>query len=327
MNKTINVSVLGAAGVGKTSCLISMLDNLKTSFFENTNLQFAIDSTARKLIIDERKKLVNCLEKGTVEHSNGIRPTAKITKYHLGLGKRGEKFPLPYNIEFTDHPGSWLTSGNVNELNHIKDLVANSKVLIIPIDSASLMELDNDIQVKSLLSVLTDVYSNLSDPRLVILAPMKSEKYFVAEGPNLSNRPYYELVKKVQDKYENIITFLTSKSLKRNVSVVISPVQTLGSCKLMYFNSSDESSSKEVPVFVVTQRGVYAPQHTERPLTYLLSFILKNQYDIASQGFRGMIRNLSGELNYLNASSEELSQLCMDYDGVKIVQNSGITNF
>lgn len=324
MNETISISVLGHTGVGKTSTLMAMLDHFRNDLLENLNLQFGIDYETSKTISEEKARLVSSLDKGTVEHTEGIRPTARLTTYRVHVNGKRKPLPAPLDMEFVDYPGSWLSKGSA-EWSLLREKLSASKVLIIPIDSPLLMEMDDATQAESILHILEDLFAGLNDPRLVILAPVKSEKYFEAEGGEKGAKPYSALIKRVQEKYEGVLAFLTSRPMKKNLSVIITPIQTLGSCKLMYFSSENGQAA---PVFVVTQRGVYAPKHSEQPLIYLLSFLLRDQYESRQKGISGFIRKLNGALNSLTEHSEELSHLYSDYSrSSKVIQNSAITDF
>ncbi|TKT90684.1 TRAFAC clade GTPase domain-containing protein [Dyadobacter frigoris] len=323
MNNLISVSVLGVSKAGKTSCLVSMLDHFKKDFFENIDLHFTIDALSQRILMEQRGKLISSLDKGAIESTNGIRSTREVTKYNLKLGQKGSDSES-LMVEFIDYPGSWLNNGNSADFANVKQFAANSQVLIIPIDSAYLMEMNDDTQPDIILEILKDVYADLSQPRLVIFTPIKCEKYYGTNDSN-RNKAYHALLLKIQEKYENVLSFLTDKSRKKNISIVIIPMQTLGSCKLMYF-SEPEYGVKD-PVFVVTQRGVYSPKNTDQPFLYLLSFILKNQYESKNTGFPGFVRRLLKNHKYLNVTSEQLLQLCSNTNGIKVLQNSHITTF
>ncbi|CAG5000156.1 hypothetical protein DYBT9275_02404 [Dyadobacter sp. CECT 9275] len=323
MTTPINISVLGKSGVGKTSALIAMFNHFQSDFFEGFNLRFAFDPTTGKLISEERNRLISSLEKGTLDHTYGIRPTQDIVRYKVQLGRKGENF-TPLHIEFIDYPGSWLT-GTAAEQSNVKDIISSSKVLIIPIDSALLMETDNDLSANEILAALKDIYSEQAGPRMIVLAPVKSEKYYEPDNSSHQGKAYYSLIKRVQEKYEGIISFLTSKHLNRTTSLVITPIQTLGSCKLLYFSSSEDAP--QTPVFVVTQRGVYAPKHAEQPLLSILSFLFKDQYEEQNKGFKGILRRFKGDSKYLKTTSEELSQFGSSYDEMKFSPYSYISHF
>lgn len=323
MKNLVSVSVLGVAKAGKTSCLVSMLDHFKKDFFENIDLHFTMDSVSHKILTEQRGKLISSLDKGAIESSNGIRPTNEVIKYTLKLGRKNSESE-PLMVEFTDYPGSWLNNGTDADFANVKEFVAKAQVLIIPIDSAYLMEMNDDTQPDIIIEILKDVYAELSQPRLVILAPVKCEKYYFENDSDL-NKAYHKLLMKVQEKYENVLSFLTDKAIKKNISIVIIPMQTLGSCKLMYF--SEPENGVKNPVFVVTQRGVFLPKNTDQPFLYLLSFILKNQYESKNIGFKGFARRLLQNHKYLNDTSEQLSQLCSNDDGIKVLQNAHISSF
>jgi hypothetical protein len=323
MKETINISVLGQPGVGKTSCIIAMLEHFKNDFFENLGLQFNIDQETGRIISEEKTRLIGSLEKGTVEYKDGILPTSQRTNYSVRVS--GTQLSSALDLNFVDYPGSWL-EGNAVEKANLRQIISESKVLIIPIDAALLMEIENDRSAKKILEVLKDVYADIDETRLVIFAPVKSEKYYEAEEDCASGLAYNMLIKRVQEKYEDVFLFLSGRTIKRKVSAIITPVQTLGSCKLMYFAENEDES--KTPVFVVTQRGVYAPKHSERPLIYLLSFLLRDEYEGRRTGIRGFVGRINGSLANLMKYSEELSLIYSNYNGgVKIIQNSAITNF
>lgn len=323
MNNLISVSFLGVAKAGKTSCLVSMLDHFKKDFFENIDLHFTMDTLSQRIFAEQRGNLMSSLDKGSIESTNGIRPTQEVTKYSLKLGRKGSE-SQSLMVEFIDYPGNWLNNGNSADFANVKEFVAKSKVLIVPIDSAYLMEMNDNTQPDIILEILKEVYADLSQPHLIIFAPIKCEKYYGTNDSNL-NKAYHALLLKIQEKYEHVLSFLTDKSRKKNISIVIIPMQTLGSCKLMYFSES-EYGVKD-PVFVVTQRGVYLPKNTDQPFLYLLSFIFKNQYESKNTGFPGFARRLLKNHEYLNDTSEQLLQLCFNNEGIKVLQNSYLTTF
>lgn len=325
MNKTINISVLGTSGTGKTSCIVSMLDHLKKDFFDNTELQFSMPTQTSGLIVDAKSKLVSSLDKGAIADGSGIKTTSEISKYQISVGKKGAALPLPYDIDFNDFPGHWLDKKRIAELELVKENLSHSQVLIVAVDAANLMESDDEEERTEILhDILKNAYSDLNEARLVIFTLIKSEKYYKTSDSAL-DPPYHALIEKFNEKYHRILSLLTCKSIKRNVSVIVAPIQTLGSCKFMYYSKGENNG--KIPVFAVTQRGVYAPKNTDQPLLYLLSFILKAQYEAEHAGFGGIFKRMMGSHRYLSNTSEELSGLCITNEGIKIVQNSSITNF
>lgn len=317
--------MLGEAGVGKTSSLVAMLEHFKNDFFESLDLQFSIDQETGRKISQERARLINSLDKGAVEITDGIAPTSQLERYDVSINGKHKALSTPLNVSFVDYPGSWLDASSGDGAN-VREILASSKVLVIPIDSPMLMEREGNQSSERILHILKDLFVDLNESRLVVFAPVKSEKYYEAEDGNPSRKAYDDLIKKFQEKYEDVLSFLTSRQIKKNVSVIITPIQTLGNCKLMYFAETEDNS--KVPVFVVTQRGVYAPKHSQRPLIYLLSFLLRERYESQRKGLRGFFGKMNGDLGNLANYSEKLSLMYSNYNGgVKIIQNSVITNF
>ncbi len=325
MNRTTKVALLGGVGVGKTSCLVTMLDYLKSDFFKNLNLQLVMESATSQLMMENKARLVKSLDKGVLENKDGIYPTTELTTYEVAIGKRGQEFPLPINVEFLDYPGEWISSTE-EDRNKVIGIVSNSDVVIIPVDAASLMENEKDRQSDHILEILEESFNNLTEPKLVLFVPVKAEKYYDDESSRLNNKSYYNLLKGVQEKFEDVIIFLTSQAIKRYISIAITPIQTLGSSKLFYFNNTEEEGV--LPVFVVTHRGVFAPKHVDQPLIFLISFILKRNYIDNRSGFLGVFKRLMDKSSYLNEAADELTtKLSYKNGGIKVLQNSVVSNF
>jgi hypothetical protein len=113
------------------------------------------------------------------------------------------------------------------------------------------------------------IYKDLDSPRLVILAPIKCEKYM--KNPS-------ELFGKVREGYQKMLNQFSSEKLLPKVAVVIAPVQTVGS---VVFSRVEENKDNQ-PIFHFRKRqpsDPYQPRNTEVPLRYLLRFLLKLHLD------------------------------------------------
>ncbi len=258
--------MLGPSGVGKTSLLAAMYDQ-----FENVSqdLQLVVDGDS-KPILDGRLKELKSLVGDNIIARGGPKSTKVQRSFRFELGETGTKASL--EINFQDYPGEdWE---DPNRLQEVKGFIRDSAAVLIPIDTPPLMEREGKYhdrfnQPSELNDLFKKVYKDLDSPRLVILAPVKCEKY-------MQNAP--ELFRRVKEGYQTLLTQLASDKLLPKVAVAIAPVQTVGSVVFSYI---EEHENKE-PTFYYSKPqpdDPYEPQNTEVPLRYLLRFLVKLHLD------------------------------------------------
>ena len=263
----LNVTMLGPNGVGKTSLLAAMYDQ-----FDNVSqdLQLVAEEDNKSELetrLKELKSLVSC---SSIKLTDDVTQT-KINprSFKFEFGQTGTAPAL--EINFQDYPGGWLIEDD--NKNKVKDLIRESVAVLIPIDTPPLMErggkyheeFNQPTQLNELFKIL---YKDLDSPRLVILAPVKCEKY-------MKNPP--ELFRKVREGYQKMLNQFASEKLLPKVAVVIAPVQTVGS---VVFSRIEELDNQPIFYFRKAQPSdPYQPKNTEVPLRYLLRFLLKLHLD------------------------------------------------
>lgn len=156
-------------------------------------------------------------------------------------------------------------------------MVANSGAVVITIDTLALMygggrfhEKVN--QVEEITQIVETAYANLSDPRLVIFAPVKCET-FLQPGKDPK-----EIEKAIKRGYDKLMTKVLLPKVK-NVAVVITPVETVG---CVVCGGWDENDQGDLKIWYLNKLGVDAPMQTryaDQPLRYLLLFLLKQYMD------------------------------------------------
>jgi len=152
-------------------------------------------------------------------------------------------------------------------------LIRESVAVLIPIETPALMEKGGKYheefnQPTQLNDLFKTLYKDLDSPRLVILVPVKCEKY-------MQNPP--DLFRKVREEYQKMLNQFASEKLLPKVAVVITPVQTVGS---VVFSRVEEIDNQ--PIFYYRKgqpSDPYQPKNTEVPLRYLLRFLLKLHLD------------------------------------------------
>ncbi len=262
----LNVTMLGPSGVGKTSLLAAMYDQ-----FENVSqdLQLVADGDS-KPILDGRLKELKSLVGDSIKVRGGLKTTGEPRSFRFELGETGAAASL--EINFQDYPGEYLEQSG--RLQEVKGFIRGSAAVLIPIDTPPLMERegrhhDRFNQPSELSDLFKKVYKDLDSPRLVILAPVKCEKY-------MQNAP--ELFRRVKQGYQKILNQFASDKLLPKVAVAIAPVQTVGS---VVFSRVEEDEDKQ-PIFYYRKpqpKDPYRPQSTEVPLRYLLRFLVKLHLD------------------------------------------------
>jgi hypothetical protein len=199
----------------------------------------------------------------------GIKASSEVVTYEFGLGRKGRKPSL--KLWFVDYPGRYIEQGATEEeRTFICELLKTSHAIIIAIDAPALIE-NNSVynEIKNATTYVTALFENyyqeLVEPRLVIFAPLRSEKY-MSELEDAT-----KLHAALRKEYERLFNLFNA--LKDNVAVVITPVQTLGGFVLSTYK--EENAMLSFRFRKKNQQAVYAPVDNEQPLRYVLRFLLK----------------------------------------------------
>ncbi|MEA5520271.1 TRAFAC clade GTPase domain-containing protein [Limnoraphis robusta] len=262
---TLNITMLGPSGVGKTSLLAAMYDQ-----FENVSkdLQLIPDQDS-KSILDMRLNELKSFVGDSIKVRGGISQTGEPRSFQLEFGEIGTSPSLKLN--FQDYPGEYIEQ--TDKIEEVKKFIRDSAAVLIPIDTPALMERDGKYhdkfnQPSELNNLFKDLYKNLDSRRLVILAPVKCEKY-------MQNTP--ELFRKVKAGYQPLLNKFASDKLLPKVAVIITPVQTVGS--VIFSRIEEENNELTFYYRKPNPTDPYKPKNSEQPLKYLLRFLLKSHFD------------------------------------------------
>lgn len=262
----LNVTMLGARGVGKTSLLAAMYDQFGNV---SQDLQLEAEEESNSRLETRLKELKNLVDYSSIKVRDGLTSTTDLRSFKFELGQTGTTPAL--EINFQDYPGSWL--GKADHIDKVKNFIRESAAVLIPIDTPALMERGGKYheefnQPTQLNHLFKTIYKDLDSPRLVILSPVKCEKY-------MKNPP--ELFRKVREGYQKMLNQFASEKLLPKVAVVIAPVQTVGN---VVFSRVEELDNQPIFYFRKAQPSdPYQPKNTEVPLRYLLRFLLKLHLD------------------------------------------------
>lgn len=265
-NETFKITMLGASRVGKTSLLAAIYDRLdRTSTF-----QIQLDPKSKSILNKRLKELKNVVANpDSIKPDQGIKGNVDSREFSFKLGIASTFLTL----KFQDFPGEYIESqSDLEKIKSIENFLKESSAVLIAIDTPSLMERKGEFHEefnhpKKLLELFKKAYSNLDSQKLVIFVPVKCETYVKTE------RDAENLARAVKDGYKELLNFFHQEKLEHKVSVVITPVQTLGS---LYFSRIKKDENNR-PIFYFCKPdpdASYNPKDCDQPLKYLLRFLL-----------------------------------------------------
>lgn len=298
----MQICMLGARGVGKTSVLTSMFFNLNAPS-AGTNLMLVTskkDNGFTATAINEKHDLLYNMFKNITSNTylteSGIPGDFEEHTYMFQFGEIGKISRIDLNIR--DYPGEYVQT----HPDKVQEYIADSQVVIIAIDAPHLIENKGEFnEVKNRTSVITEffkkTFESLEDDKLILFVPLKCEKYYNEGRMN-------ELTQCVEEKYFNLIDFFKTCTAKRHIACAITPILTLGGVVFDSFAADeegniitlhDEEGDLPTPQYrFVSSTASYSPKYCEQPLCYLLSFVTKLYYRTKdnNEGFLQKLKNI-----------------------------------
>jgi GTPase SAR1 family protein len=315
----LQVMMLGASGVGKTSLLAAIYAQFESTIGV-TNLQLIPVGNNVPMLQDrlvELKTLSN-----DIKARYGVKGSSDVRKFDFHLGARGKQ--PSQKISFIDYPGGYIgSSASEEDRKVVQDYASNSIAILLTIDAAALMEEsgrwhEQVNRPQQMTDLFKYIFNELKSPKLVILSLVKCESY-------LQKDKSAELLQKIRVEYSNLLNLFSSGDLLNNVTVVIAPVQTVGNIVYSRVEEEISSENKIQPTFHYRKRtysSSYEPKDCEQPLLYLLCFLLK--MDIERNRFPGtnFFRKWLGMDKVLRDAIQVLNKGCKVTGGFVIVQGS-----
>lgn len=278
----MKVCMMGPRAVGKTTVLTAVFNESKQSIADSQLVLHAIGDTESRLV-DQRKKLnavfaFKDLGIGEKERpSAGIDASSFVTSFDFEFGLIGKEPRV--DLQIKDFPGEFVLSKPQEVISFIQD----SSAVMLAIDTPHLMELDGEFhEVKNHVKEVTALFKNalkeLDSEKLVMLVPLKSEKYF-----NEGRMP--EVLAKIKEAYHELIDLFKSND---KIACTVVPIKTMGDVQFEAFTYNDDGSVQldidHTPNHVLYQfysktgsKPQYKPRFCAQPLYSLLSFV-SSQY-------------------------------------------------
>ena len=272
MNPSFRVSITGPSRVGKTTLITAVLSATDT-LLEGSPVSVTMDEPTQTRIRKQQKDLRRAIDVGEFDAA-ALGGDQVVSRYRVALQADGdESIEIPF--ELLDYPGAWLDP-DVRELNRdakqawpdYLEHVRNSIMLLVPIDAAVLMEavLPRQRAAVGELLALLDVETvgrtwakgrlmedRKSEPAVVVLAPLKCEKYFGDNGGHGHDEG--RLREKVKERYGGLLEIIAAETRQRAepVRVVYAPIDTYGCVELMEARWQN-ISGEELPDFTAHYR-------------------------------------------------------------------------
>lgn len=271
----IKVLMIGGKRCGKTTVLAKIRSNfnqvLHHDYDEGNDLFTLITPPDKIAHLNDAENSVIQLFHGNADE--GINPYGKfiindnvtkelsITQFKLspltkGINREG------IEIEFTDIPGEWcgVIKGNKDEnsdkLDVVTNLVQESQVIIIAIDTPSLCEEDGFYaEFCNRGKNITDAIMNavvgefINDPlaqKLILFVPLKCEKEIIKPDGTLDCVGMTNVNKKVKSYYKNLIDKLSHGVYSGKITMAIMPISTIKEIRWIQFKRVKQNKETDV---------------------------------------------------------------------------------
>ena len=265
----LQITMLGARGVGKTSVVTAIFDDSQTrEGFARTRIKMTADSVTSETLSKQRDLLSRVFDNRT--DIAAIPASSGESKFYFNIGLI-ENAPC-IDLSITDYPGEWLSDNP----DIVSKKIHDSQVIIIAIDTPYLMEENGNYnEEKNKITLTTKFIKDNLDTfknKLVMLVPLKCETYFGFTKNGKRNDRTAEMTSKILYAYNDLISMLKNNG---DTAVMVAPILTVGGVVFKEFvmvdgfhvakykfNDGDDGS-----------KAIYKPRFCAQPIFHLLSFV------------------------------------------------------
>ncbi|MGW7041146.1 hypothetical protein ACWGDT_00135 [Streptomyces avermitilis] len=250
MSLSFKASMIGPSRVGKTTLLTAILTETE-SLLSGTDISLVLDEPTENAVRQNQKDLRRAMEAREFDAAS-LGGTQSMFTYNVGLQAVGDTLPgIPFSI--LDYPGMWLdpvtrshSAIAKTQWTQCETHITHSLMLLVPIEAAVLMEAVTPAQRGAAADLLgfvdvetvarkwaraRNLEEHRSEPAVLVLAPLKCEKYFDDNGGR--GREAARLRSLVREKYRSVLDIVRAECKDRSVRVVYAPVDTYGCVELM----------------------------------------------------------------------------------------------
>ncbi len=291
----LNICFVGPRGVGKTSMLASMSQELKKGrcsdiFIDQQTTAGRFTSKILGGAWEDMLSIFDDTEMGQMVKARGLGGTSNA---YTGEDAGGREFIFTgrfskkaafktksflYPFRFIDLPGKWYDhDADEKETDKVNKILGSSMVSFLTVDTPAMMKGMSMHVRKNRPDKIYDFYNTAMPSfqhnfHLVVIVLARCEAYW--DKKEL-------LLEKVKDRYADVISLLQ----KNEIPIAVVPVQTLGGIKFQEYNPEGEAQ------FIRT--GMYKPDNCVTPLRLALTGGLINSIIKMKEGRDGLLDELS----------------------------------
>ena len=345
----LKVCMMGPRAVGKTTILTSIFHDTDKKLIESGLFFKAIGNTQETLKkgYDQLSGIFEHITDESATPLPGVDASKSVTTFDFQFGLKGQggkdkdkKSSVDINI--TDFPGEFMDE-NHPEHYLVVDYIRESQVIMVAIDTVHLMEEDgiyNETRNRSnyLCEKIVNQLNALpeTERKLILLVPLKCEKYAIEQRLN-------EVDRCVRTAYGKLISEVENDLFKRRIGLFITPIQTLGGVIFDCFGRDEvgkviidpaDNCPQQVRYkfhrVIPGHQPMYMPAFCIQPLYYLVAFAL-NQYKFNKEqgGFwgtvlKGIFGLFSSDLNFYQACQNFVANIKLTGHGFLIINNPNL---
>lgn len=312
-----DVLMIGNTGVGKTSLLASMADQLQKSDNQHIKISYP-DYRTSYWISEAMVQLKYMCETEDVIPGIGVEGTIEPRQFVFDI-RQADQEKAAFSIRIHDYPGAAFNPrlARKEHIDEITSLLEKVFLILVVVDMPSLMEnggkyndLRNSPDIFS--QVLCSQMESKNKALPILLTGLRGEKY-------IKSGNYNEAVNKVYNSYKKVIT--TAQKFESHWDTVFTCFpQTIGNIVFNEFEERRNEQGKIVPVYKfkkVSQYVSYSPKDCDLPLKFLITRALASSVMQRRQYY--------GSLNWLRdlferdaASQKALSAILQEIENANL---------
>lgn len=288
----IRIAMLGPRRAGKTSMLTAMYERFENALIAEkvaNQVFLSADESTKEILSANYSALRRIIENGG-NVSEAITGDSEARTYSFELKRSRTSKEAQIRLTFQDYPGGWLMSGAKDNANRdyqkVLSFIRDAHVLLVAVDAPYLMEAggvwhERRNLPKLIAKAVNEAWGSTdATPRMVILVPIKCEKY------DKSGEPRKQLIETTRHGYSDLIANLSELP---HCAIICAPAQTTGCVTFDSFQAS-EDGSMPAPVFTMPEERGYNPRDCSQTLRYCLVYALNRYVKDAGVGWAGRVR-------------------------------------
>lgn len=248
------IGIIGPARVGKTSLIASILKSAQV-LLEGTPVSIRAEGQiTERRVAQHHKELDGSLRAGEF-NPGALRATEERFIYALKIDPGVADVGI--RLDLLDYAGEWIDADRrrferEDDWKVCKQWMKDSTVLIVPVESAIMMEASYGRHKKAVPSILNTFEIEQvardwakaraacpDEPGLLLFCPVKCESYFADNGGLRDSSS--QLFNAFRDHYEGVLNAVRGEAPQ--VKILYAPVDTIGCVEIINATWSDEKAA------------------------------------------------------------------------------------